>query len=257
MRRDRRPARPSDHEHRAARGLGALDGALEVRDADVAEPVRAAGLALGAFVEHAAELPAVAAKDEVHAHRPHVVLGDQVPIEQRRIKTECDVRSCRRRELVPRELAGFGRRLGLRRRRGCVNAERGALRVDEHGIAAAVRQSRRRRLHAAAETRCGIGRRVDVGRADVRQPLRCARALLDRPADRPALRSEHLVSRVLVPALDRPAGDLAVELLRARAIRRKQLVPDESAANGGVCHTNLRCRFERGSDPRERAARHV
>ena len=36
-----------------------LDGALEIRHADVAEPVRGTGLALRAFVEHAAELPAV------------------------------------------------------------------------------------------------------------------------------------------------------------------------------------------------------
>ena len=107
---------PVSTEPRAA--CGALDGAVEIRDADVAEPIRGAGFAGRAFVEHAAELAAIAAEDQVHAHRAHVVLADLVPAEQRGVERERDVRRDVRRELVPRELAraaarprSFGRRL--------------------------------------------------------------------------------------------------------------------------------------------------
>ena len=78
-----------------------------------------------------------------------------------------------------------------------------------------------RRLHARAEARRGLDGRVDVGRADVRHPVRRRRrATPSTPPIGPARRREHHVAGVSFPGLRLPADDLPVELVRARRVRR-------------------------------------
>ncbi len=105
-----------------------------------------------------------------------------------------------------------------------------------HGMPAGARDRGRGNHDGGAESLRSFDGSVYVRGRDIRYPLRRAVALLDGRPERPRGRREHRVSRVVLPALRLPAERLRIELMRPRAVRRHELVPDESAAYCVVRH---------------------
>ena len=210
-------------------------GMVRARHAHVAEPMRRCRNVRGRIVD-SAHLSARAPKHLVCPGGTHVHRGRLLPTKQRMVERECGA-PVGRRELVPRELAGFDGPLVPWRDTGRAEHGKGrALWVGENREAPDIRDIPGLHVRPGAQSLSLVHCSVDIRHRHVREPMGRRAHLLrlvgerEHSADRDTVDGPHSVRWIRRKRHNPPSHHGRIESFRRAGVRGHQVVPDEAAA---------------------------